>query len=172
MATLPLPIFLACLELGLQVNHHDLIPCFSCELAEMSHVSLQRREDLGQSRGRICSGQSGYHQEHQVPGAPPTPLTTSMYLFSGVEIQGTDRAKKQIMTLVSSCPVWFPWPFDHTALCPKTLSSFASSKVACELHQHLTVKPGGWNSTHDQSAGTQRHPAFSWVSVLFLQPDS
>ena len=94
--------------------------------------------------------QTGYHQEHQVPGAPPMPLTTSMYLFSGVEIQGTDRVKKQVMTLVSSCPVWVPRPFDHTTLWPKTLSSFASSKVACELHQHLTVKPGGWNSTHNQ----------------------
>ena len=76
--------------------------------------------------------QTGYHQKHQVPGAPPMPLTISMYLFSGVEIQGTDRVKKQAMTLVSSCPMGFPWSLDHNALCPKTLSSFASSKVACE----------------------------------------
>ena len=47
MATLPLPIFLPCLELGLQVNHHDLIPCFSCELASMSHVSLPKKGEPG-----------------------------------------------------------------------------------------------------------------------------
>ena len=47
MATLPLPIYLACLELGLQVNHHDLIPCFSCELAEMSHVNLPKKGEPG-----------------------------------------------------------------------------------------------------------------------------
>ena len=30
--------------------------------------------------------QTGYHQEDQVPGAPPMPLTISMHLFSGVEM--------------------------------------------------------------------------------------
>ena len=64
--------------------------------------------------------------------------------------QWSYRAKKQVMTLVSSCPMWFPGPFDHTALWPKSRSSIPSSKVACELHQHPTVKPGGWNSTHRQ----------------------
>ena len=92
--------------------------------------------------------QTGYHQQHKVPA--PMPQTISMFLFSGVEMPRNCRAKKQVTTLVSSCPVWFPRPFDHTAVWPKSLFSFASSKVACELHQHLTVKPGGWNSTHSQ----------------------
>ena len=39
--------FLACLELGLHVNHHELIPCFSCELAEMRHVSLPKKGEPG-----------------------------------------------------------------------------------------------------------------------------
>ena len=30
-----------------QVNHHDLIPCFSCELAGMSHVSLPKMGEPG-----------------------------------------------------------------------------------------------------------------------------
>ena len=47
MATLPLPTFLACLELGLQVNHHDLIPRFSCELAAMRHISLPKKGEPG-----------------------------------------------------------------------------------------------------------------------------
>ena len=47
MPTLPLPIFLACLELGLQVNHHDLIPCFSCELAAMRHINLPKKGEPG-----------------------------------------------------------------------------------------------------------------------------
>ena len=47
MATLPLTTFLPCLELGLQVNHHDLIPCLSCELAAMSHVSLPKKGETG-----------------------------------------------------------------------------------------------------------------------------
>ena len=47
MATFPLPTFLPCLELGLQVNHHDLIPCFSCELAAMRHISLPKKREPG-----------------------------------------------------------------------------------------------------------------------------
>ena len=73
------------------------------------------------------------------------------------------RAKKQVITLVSSCPVWFPWPFDHTALCPKTLSSTLSSKVACEWHNHLTLKLGGWIST-----GNQLGPRDIQVCLVFL----
>ena len=34
------------MELGIQVNH-DLIPCFSCELAAMSHVSLPKKGGPG-----------------------------------------------------------------------------------------------------------------------------
>ena len=111
--------------------------------------------------------QTGYHQEHQVPGAPPTPLTTSMYLFSGVEIQGTDRVKKQAMTLVSSCPVWFPRPFDHTK------NSFLYFFFKGGLW--ITSAPdyeAWWLKLNSQSAGTQRCPGLSCVSVLFLQPDS
>ena len=47
MAAIPSPIFLPCLDLGLQVNHHDLILCFSCELAAMSHVSLHKKGEPG-----------------------------------------------------------------------------------------------------------------------------
>ena len=47
MATIPLPIFLPCLELGLHVNHHDLIPYFTCESAAMSHVSLPKKGEPG-----------------------------------------------------------------------------------------------------------------------------
>ena len=47
MATLPLPTFLPYLELGLQVNHHDLIPCLNCELAAMRHVSLLKKGESG-----------------------------------------------------------------------------------------------------------------------------
>ena len=38
--------------------------------------------------------QTGYHQEHQVPGAPPMPLTISIYLFSGVEMPRNWESKK------------------------------------------------------------------------------
>ena len=90
MAALPLPTFLPCLELGLQVNNHDLIPYFSCELAAMSHVSLPKKGEPGaimrQNMLWTQGRQTGYHQEHQVPGAPPMPLTISMYLFLGVEM--------------------------------------------------------------------------------------
>ena len=47
MATLPLPVFLPCLELDPQANHHDLIPCLNCELAAMSHVSLPKKGEPG-----------------------------------------------------------------------------------------------------------------------------
>ena len=47
MTTVPLPIFLPCLELGLQVNHHDLIPYFICELAAMNYVSLLKKGESG-----------------------------------------------------------------------------------------------------------------------------
>ena len=73
------------------------------------------------------------------------------------------------MTLVSSCPVWIPWAFDHTTLCPKSLSSFASSKVACELHQHLMVKPGGWNSTHNHLGPRDVQPCPEFVSFFSNQ---
>ena len=43
---LPQLIFFPCLELGIQVNH-DLIPCFGCELAAMSHVSLPKKGEPG-----------------------------------------------------------------------------------------------------------------------------
>ena len=42
-----MPTFLPCFELGLQVNHHDIIPCFSCELAAMRHVSLPKKWEPG-----------------------------------------------------------------------------------------------------------------------------
>ena len=35
------------MELGLQVNHHDLIPSFTCELAAMRHVSLPKKGEPG-----------------------------------------------------------------------------------------------------------------------------
>ena len=47
MVTLPLLIFLPSLEFGLQVNHHDLIPCFRCELAAMRYVSLPKKGEPG-----------------------------------------------------------------------------------------------------------------------------
>ena len=53
----------------------------------------------------------------------------------------------------SSCPILpcvIPWSADYTALWAKYLSSIPSLKVACEEHQHLTLKSGGWNSTHNQ----------------------
>ena len=73
------------------------------------------------------------------------------------------------MTLVSSCRVWIPWTFDHTTLCPKTLSPFASSKVTCELHQHLTLKPGGWNSTHNQLGPRDVQPCPEFMSFFSNQ---
>ena len=91
MATLPLPIFLPCLEPGLQVNHHDLIPCFTCELAAMNHVSLSKKGEPGvitMLNMLWTCPQTGYHHESQVPGAPPMPLTISIYLFSEVEMPG------------------------------------------------------------------------------------
>ena len=86
-----LPIFLPCLELGLQVNHHDLIPCFSCELAanEPCQPSQEGRTWVyHKTEYALDSGscpQTGCHQEDQVPGAPPMPVTISTYLFSRVE---------------------------------------------------------------------------------------
>ena len=47
MATFPLPTCLPCLELGLQVCHHDLIPYFSCELPAMRHYSLPKKGEPG-----------------------------------------------------------------------------------------------------------------------------
>ena len=47
MASLSLPTFLPCLKLGLQVNHHDFIQCFSCELPAMRHVSLPKKGEPG-----------------------------------------------------------------------------------------------------------------------------
>ena len=73
------------------------------------------------------------------------------------------------MTLVSSCPMCFLRPFDLTTLCPKTFSSFASSKVACELHQHLTVKPGGWNSTHSHLGLRDIQPCPVFLSLFSNQ---
>ena len=58
------------------------------------------------------------------------------------------------------------WP--HYSL-SKTLSSFASSKVACELPQHLTVKPGGWNSTHGQLGPRDIQPFPVFLSLFSNQ---
>ena len=52
-----------------------------------------------------------------------------------------------------SCPILpcvIPWSAGYTALWAKYLSSIPSLKVACEEHQYLTLKSGGWNSTHNQ----------------------
>ena len=111
--------------------------------------------------------QTGYHQQHKVPGAAPMPQTISMFLFSGVEMPRNCRAKKQVTTLVSSCPMWFPRPFDHTK------NSFLYFFFKGGLW--ITSAPdyeAWWLELNSQSAGTQRCPAFFCVSILFLQLDS
>ena len=67
------------------------IPCFSCELAanEPCQPSQEGRTWVyHKTEYALDSGscpQTGCHQEDQVPGAPPMPVTISTYLFSGVE---------------------------------------------------------------------------------------
>ena len=90
MATIPLPTFLPCLKFGLQASQHDLITYFSWELAAMSHVSFPKKGDLGLSQGLIGSGIRNVYTNWLSPGAsgagaPPMPLTITMYLSSGVE---------------------------------------------------------------------------------------
>ena len=114
--------------------------------------------------------QSGYHQEHQVPGAPPMPLTISMYLFSGVEMPRNWESKK---TSNDSCFI-FPCVIP-TALLPHYFVP-KNSFLFCVFKGGLciTSAPGSeaWClEFNSQSAGTQRCPALSYVFVLFLQLD-
>ena len=64
--------------------------------------------------------QDGYHQGHQVPGAPRVTLSFSMFLSSPLSPQGTDRAKRQVKALVSFSPVW-SWGTLTTLLSGKNL---------------------------------------------------
>ena len=104
---------------------HDLIPCFSCELASMSHVSLPKKGEPGAIMRLNMLWTQGHLHKLVITRSITcqghhlclwlSPCTCSQEK----KCQGTDRAKKQVMTFVSSCPMWFPWPFDHIALCPK-----------------------------------------------------
>ena len=74
------------------------------------------------------------------------------------------------MTPVSSCPVWIPWAFDHTTLCPKSLSFLLPQRwLVNYISTWLWSLVAGTQLT---ITGTQRCPALSWVSVLFLPSDS
>ena len=176
MATVPLPIFHPCLELVLQVNHHDLIPCFSCELAAIGMSAFPKGRIWGyhEAEYALDSGkctQTCYHQEHRVPGAPPMPLTISMYLFSGVEIQRNWLSKETSNDFCFGLPHVIPMAlWQHYSL-PKNSFLFGFLKFGL----WITSAPDSeawWLELNSQSAGTQRCPAFSLVSVLFLQPDS
>ena len=115
--------------------------------------------------------QTGYHQKHQVPGAPPMPLTISMYLFSGVEMPRNWQKKKKKKL----------WLLFHLAPCdsqgPLTTLLLAQNSPLLLPQRWLVnnISPyceAWWLKLNSQSAGTQWCPALSWVSVLVLQPDS
>ena len=110
MATLPLPTFLSCLELGLQVNHHDLIPCFSCELAEMSHVSLPKKGEPG-----AITRLNMFWTIWLSPGASGTRGTTNASDYLHVLVLRSRNAKELIeqwtsSDCLSSCPMCFHSP--------------------------------------------------------------
>ena len=93
--------------------------------------------------------QTGYHQEHQVPGGPPIPLAISMYLLSGVEMPRNWESKETSNDSCFILPQVIPttlWP--HCSL-PENSFLFCFLKGGLWLHKHLTVKPGGWTSTHN-----------------------
>ena len=115
--------------------------------------------------------QTGYPQEHQVQGVPPMPLTISIYLFSGVEMPRNWESKK---TSNDSCFI-FPCVIP-TALLPHYFVP-KNSFLFCFLKGGFWIisapdSEAWWLDLNSQSAGTQRCPALSCVSVLFLQPDS
>ena len=95
------------------------------------------RENLGLSQSWICSGLRDVSTNWLSPGASGARGTTNASDYLHVLVLRSRNAKELIeqgtsSDSFSSCPVWFPWPFDHTALCTKTLSSIPSSKVACD----------------------------------------
>ena len=115
--------------------------------------------------------QTGYHQEHQVPGAPPMPLTISMYLFSEVEMPRNWYSKETSNDSCFILPHVIPtvlWP--HYFL-PKNSLIYSFFKDGLWITSAHDCE-AWWLELNSQSSGTQRCPVLSWVSVLFLQPDS
>ena len=171
MATLPLPIFLACLELGLHVNQHELIPCFSCELAEMRHVSLPNKGEPG-AITRLYM----FWTIWLSPGASGARGTTNASDYLHVLVLSSRNAKEPIEQRNKSWLLFHLAPGDSLALwshCSLTKNSFLYSFFKGGLW--ITSAPdceAWWLELNTQSAGTQRCPAVSCVSVLFLQPDS
>ena len=76
----------------------------------MRHLILLRRETLEQTQGWVGSG-PWVGVDKIVITSGSTSDWPSLYACpQGWKLQGTDRAKKQTIALVSSCPVWSHGP--------------------------------------------------------------
>ena len=126
--------------------------------------AFPRRENLGLSRGWICSGPREMSINLLSQGASGARGNTKdsdhlhVLVLRSRNAKELTEKKKKVMTLVSSCTVWFPRPFNHTALGPK-LSSFASFEDV----NYISTWP--WS----QVAGTQLTVRWDTeMSSLFL----
>ena len=97
------------------------------------------------------------------------PLAISMYLFSGVEMPRNWENKETSNDSCFILPHVIPtalWP--HCSL-PKNSFLFCFLKGGLWLHKHLTVKPGGWNSTHNQLGPRDVQPCPEFLSFFSNQ---
>ena len=128
----------------------------------MHHLILPRRETEVVT-GLLYSGlrtQTGYHQGNQVPGSPP--VTLSMCACpQGWKFQGTERANKQGIVLVSSCPVWSCGPLT-------TLLSAQNLFPLLLLQRWLTLATDAeaWWPVYNSQSADPKKP--SLVFCLFL----
>ena len=106
MATLPLPIFLACLELGIKVNHHNLISCFTSELGAMRHISLPKKGEPG-----AITRQNMFWTIWLSPGASGTRGTTNASDYLHVLVLRSRNAKALIEQRNKQ------WPLFHLVPC-------------------------------------------------------
>ena len=161
-----------------QVTNQDLITYFTCELPAMNHLMLPRREILVLSQGWVSPGPRAVYTSWLSPGASGARgircqghhqwLWLSLCACpQGWKLQGTDRAKRQkLLSHLALCDPMAGWL--HCSLGKISfLSSFSKGGLWIRSAPDPEV---WWLELNSQPAETQRCPALSWVSVLFLQP--
>ena len=176
MSTLPLPTILPCLEHGLQVNHHGLIPYFSYELTAMSHIDLPKKEEPGAITRLTRFWTQGHVHKLVFTRSIRCQDHHQCLDYLHVLVLRHRNSKELIEQRNNNqycfiLPCMIPmvlWPH-----CTLPQNSFLYSFFKGGLW--IASAPDSeawWLKLNTQSAGTQRCPALSCVSVLFLQPDS
>ena len=157
-----------------QVTNQDLVTYFTCELPAMNHLMLPRRETLVLSECWVSPGPKAIYTGWLSPGASVLRGITSDsgYLFVLVLRGGNSRElieprdKQNLLSHLALCDPLVSWL--HCSL-----GKISFSYSLSEGGLWITSAPDPeilWLELNSQPAETQRCPALSWVSVLFIQP--